>query len=101
MFVRTKIYHVPRETLRRKVLQGSETAGPCKREHKNALSEQEEAELLTAMKYAADSNFPLDTDDISDIVETYCKVTGGNVPFKNGKQGKDWLISCDHAKQSY
>jgi hypothetical protein len=57
----------------------------------SVLTNEEESLIVDALKFLADSNKPLDRDDIRDIVKGFIKATNRPSPFKNGIPGIDWI----------
>ena len=65
--------------------------------HPTVLSAAEESLLTTALKFLGDSNMGQDREDIANMVQEFLKATKRPNPFKNGKPGKDWIISFQHS----
>ena len=94
VYAAAKATGVPEQTLRRRILKGNnEKSAHLKQGQKRALSDKEERLIVTALKYCAKYNHPQDSDDIADIVQSYVTSMGLETPFKDGRPGKDWMIS--------
>ena len=63
--------------------------------HPTVLSAAEESLLITALKFLGDSNMGQDREDIANMVQEFLKATKRPNPFKNGRPGKDWIISFE------
>ena len=82
---------VPKETLRRRLKDNNYEK---KRQGwKTVLSYEEEDILVHALQYTASCRFRQDSDDIKEMVRTFCEKLDRENPFKDGIPGKEWLIA--------
>ena len=80
---------VPKDTLRRRL---KDNNYENKRQGRNTvLSYEEEDILVHALQYTASCGFPQDSDDIKEMVRTFCEKLDRENPFKDGIPGKEWL----------
>ena len=91
IFSAAKTCNVPKETLRRR-LKGDSIVEKRQGRH-TVLSAQEEEALVGALQYAASCGFPQDSDDIKEMVRTFCEKLDRKNPFKAGVPGKEWILA--------
>ncbi|CAL4124533.1 unnamed protein product [Meganyctiphanes norvegica] len=65
---------------------------PKKSGRKPTLSKVEE-KILTILSTAPDVGWPLDRVDVSDIIQKYCEKLKRKTQFKDGKPGREYMMS--------
>ena len=73
-----RLKEIPRSTVQRwvKGLPSSDNPG-----RRPTLTAEEEMLIVTALKYLADANMPLDRDDLRDLVTKFVEASGRKTPF--------------------
>ena len=83
-----KAEKIPKETLRRWVNSPPQRVGSGR---STTLTDEEELEIVAAVKFMAKCGLPVDRRDIQSIVQNYMRTVGRPNPFLNDKPGIDWL----------
>ena len=86
-----KKYNIPKSTLQRWCKTDGGGPSHVGSGRKTTLTAEDEKYLIEAITYAGDLGWPLDSEQICDIVEQYVSTTGMNTVFKNGRPGRDWV----------
>ena len=84
----SKHYHIPKETLRRRIIGTTTVDG--KAGHPTVLTKEEEKEIVETCQMFAEWGFGLRKLDVLNIVADFLQKTKRKNPFTNGRPGDGW-----------